>query len=156
MSQHSMTSRASGASLPGSEDGVAIIEFAFVLPVLLLIFVAIFEFGFTFREFLLVTNAAREGARMAVLPGYSDDDVKARVKSFLTAAGGLSEAVIQPVEVTTAPETGPDGSTYAVKTVTARVNHSFSMIAPFATSYGTVPLTGIAVMRVEVAAQTGP
>jgi len=144
-----MRSRRPMVSALRENAGVAMIEFALVLPILLLLITGIFEFGFTFREFLLVNGAVREGARMAVLPGYSDDDVTIRVRSYLTSAG-VKAAMIQDVGVTS---DRPDGTTYTVRTVTATVNHAFSMIAPFGGSYGTVPLTARSVMRVEIAAE---
>lgn len=133
-------------------DGVAIIEFALVLPILLIVIAGIFDFGFAFREYLVVTDAAREGARMAVLPGYSDDDVRARVRAYL-AAGGIQAARIQNVDVTTSTANTEGGSTLTLKTVTGSVLHQFSLIAPFGGTYGSVPLTAVAVMRVEVAAE---
>lgn len=153
MTRRHVVPRRANRSLVGDSVGAVLIEFAFALPLLMLIITGIFEFGFTFREYLLVTNAAREGARMAILPGYSDDDVKARVRDYLTKAGGLSAGVITDPEVTTAT---PDGTTYTVKTVTVRVNHTFSIIAPFGTSLGTIPLTAVSVMRSEVAAEGTP
>ena len=156
MSRKDTMSRQSVASVFRDSRGAVLIEFAFALPLLLLVITGIFEFGFTFREYLLVTNAAREGARMAILPGYTDDDVKARVRDYLTKAGGLQSEVILEPEVRTGPPDSPAGATYAVKTVTARVNHTFSIIAPFGTTRGTVPLTAVSVMRVEVAAEATP
>ena len=47
----------------------------------------IIDFGFLFQRYEIVTNAAREGARIAILPGYADADVQARVNQYLTAAG---------------------------------------------------------------------
>ena len=64
-----------------SEDGAQLIEFALVLPMLLLVVLGIAEFGFIFQRYEVLTNAAREGARIAVLPGYSTADVQARVAS---------------------------------------------------------------------------
>ena len=52
-----------------------LVEFALVLPMLLLVVLGIAEFGFIFQRYEVVTNAAREGARMAVLPGYTTADV---------------------------------------------------------------------------------
>ena len=54
-----------------SEEGAQLVEFALVLPLLLLVVLGIAEFGFMFQRYEVVTNAAREGARMAVLPGYT-------------------------------------------------------------------------------------
>jgi len=45
------------------ERGQSAVEFALVLPVLLLFFFFLIEFGRVFGSWLLITNAAREGAR---------------------------------------------------------------------------------------------
>ena len=73
------------------ESGAELIEFALVLPLLLLVLLGIIDFGFLFQRYEVVTNAAREGARVAVLPGYGDADVQPRVDQYLTA-GGLTAA----------------------------------------------------------------
>ena len=62
-----------------SERGAELIEFAIVLPVMLLIVMGIVDFGFMFQRYVVLTNAAMEGARVAVLPGYQTADVQARV-----------------------------------------------------------------------------
>ncbi|MGH7900011.1 MAG: TadE/TadG family type IV pilus assembly protein, partial [Candidatus Binatia bacterium] len=54
-----------------SESGAELVEFAFVLPVLLLLIAAIADFAFLFQSYEVATNAVREGARLAVLPGYT-------------------------------------------------------------------------------------
>ena len=48
--------------------GAELIEFAMVLPIFLLLTAGIFDFGMMFRTYEAVTNAAREGARVGVLP----------------------------------------------------------------------------------------
>jgi Flp pilus assembly protein TadG len=65
------------------DDGAALIEAAFVLPLLLFVSIGIIEFGRAFQTWQIVTNAAREGARVAVLPGMNDDAVKARVNDYI-------------------------------------------------------------------------
>lgn len=47
--------------------GVAAVEFALVLPVLLFIFIGIVEFGIMLYDQAVITNAAREGARWGVV-----------------------------------------------------------------------------------------
>jgi len=70
-----------------------VIEFALTLPLLMLVVLGIIEFGFVFQQYEVVTNAAREGARVAVLPNYAatptsaEANVKARVNQYLTSAG---------------------------------------------------------------------
>ena len=64
---------------------------ALVTPIFLLLIAAMFDFGFLFRNWEVVTNAAREGARVGVLPAYTCDgttpDVKDRVDAYMAAAG---------------------------------------------------------------------
>lgn len=65
------------------DDGAALIEAAFVLPILLFVSIGIIEFGRAFQTWQVVTNAAREGARVAVLSGMDDAAVRTRVGDYL-------------------------------------------------------------------------
>jgi len=67
------------------QRGTALIEMAFTLLLLLLISIGIIEFGRAFQTWQVVTNAAREGARVAVLPGYTDAMVTSRVQLYIQA-----------------------------------------------------------------------
>ena len=49
------------------QDGAAAVEFALLLPLLVLLLFGIIEFGLAFNTRIQATNAAREGARMAVV-----------------------------------------------------------------------------------------
>lgn len=71
-----------------SEKGAALIEAAVTVPIILLISVGIFEFGRAYQTQQVLTNAAREGARLAVIEGSTDADVRTRVRDYL-AGGGL-------------------------------------------------------------------
>ena len=51
-------------------DAVAAVEFALVLPVLLLILFGIINFGTLMYDQAVITNAAREGARWASINSY--------------------------------------------------------------------------------------
>ena len=72
-----------------SQQGAALVELAMVIPVLLLVVTAIAEFGMLFRSYEIATNAVREGARLAALPGNEENDyqiVRERVESYLADA----------------------------------------------------------------------
>ena len=69
------------------EKGAALIEAAVTVPVILLISVGIFEFGRAYQTQQVLTNAAREGARVAVIEGTSDADVRTRVRDYVTRGG---------------------------------------------------------------------
>jgi len=81
------------------EEGAALIETAFTLPIMLLVCVGILEFGRAYQTWQVVTNAAREGARVAVLPAYPDASVEARVRTYLKN-GGLPAAIVDDASKT--------------------------------------------------------
>ena len=83
-----------------SERGAELIEFALVFPLLLLVILGIVDFGFLFQRMEVVTNAAREGARVAVLPGYANADAEARVTDYIEAGGLPTAWQLGPVVVT--------------------------------------------------------
>jgi len=70
-----------------NERGQALLETAITLPIILLVCVGIFEFGRAYQVQQVLTNAAREGARVAVLPGITDGVVTATVREYLRSGG---------------------------------------------------------------------
>ena len=63
------------------ERGANLVEMALVLPLLALFLVAILDFGRAFNNYIIVTNAAREGARYAShFPGAQSDIQQATVR----------------------------------------------------------------------------
>jgi Flp pilus assembly protein TadG len=52
-----------------ADDGQDLAEYAIVFPVLMLLLLGIIEFGRIVYSYSAISNAAREGARFAVLPG---------------------------------------------------------------------------------------
>ena len=67
-----------------NQRGAALIETAITIPLVLLVSVAIFEFGRAYQTWQVLTNAAREGARIAVLEAYTDDQVTTTVRNYLS------------------------------------------------------------------------
>ncbi|MBV9773183.1 MAG: pilus assembly protein [Gemmatimonadetes bacterium] len=70
------------------ERGQAAVELALILPVALLLVVGSLEFARVWNVYQVVTDAAREGARKAVVasPARSADSVRAVVRSALARA----------------------------------------------------------------------
>jgi Flp pilus assembly protein TadG len=66
-----------------SEKGVALVEAAITIPLLLLVSAGIFEFGRAYQTWQVITNAAREGARIAVLPSSTSAAVTQRVRDYM-------------------------------------------------------------------------
>lgn len=90
--------------------GQSLVEFALVLPILLLIVVGILEFGLAFRTYQVVTNSAREGARTAVL--RTDEGTVEGVVDRYLRSGGLDDS-LRDFLFECVPQTGsapnPDG-----------------------------------------------
>jgi len=56
-----------GAMAQRDQDGAAAVEFALLLPLLVVLLFGFIQFGTAFNTRIQATNAAREGARMAVV-----------------------------------------------------------------------------------------
>jgi Flp pilus assembly protein TadG len=63
------------------------VEFAIVLSLFLVMLFGILEVGRVIMVHQVITNAAREGARRAVVPGATDEQVQAIVDGYLGSAG---------------------------------------------------------------------
>jgi len=84
MNGSSLTKRGKTSRL---RRGAAVVEMAVVLPLLLTLVFGIIEFGWTFMVYQNVTNAAREGCRVAVLAGSEDTDINERIDTFMGLVG---------------------------------------------------------------------
>jgi len=138
-----------------SERGTAILETAMTLPLLLLVSVGIFEFGRAYQTWQVLTNAAREGARMAVLPNPVAGAPEARVRQYLTN-GQLPNAASATVAVTASTVDIGGGATASASVVTVSYPFSFVVLQPVAqllvtgsTLGGPVTLTASSEMRNE-------
>jgi Flp pilus assembly protein TadG len=133
------------------QRGAALLETAITLPIILLVSVAIFEFGRAYQTWQVLTNAAREGARIAVLPDYTDTDVTTTVRNYLNG-GRLPNAAAAGINVV---RNVPFGTTTASR-VTVNYPFQFMVLGPVArlvqrTSTAGAPLTmsSSALMRNE-------
>jgi len=72
-----------------ADDGQALVEFALIMPFLLLFIIGIVEFGRAWNLHQVITDAAREGARTAVVhdPGMTLDSINKVVKNAIATAG---------------------------------------------------------------------
>lgn len=75
-----------------NDDGQALVEFALVTPLLLLLILGIIEFGHAWSMTQVITDAARQGARTAAVlnsaPGATEDSV-VHVTERALAAGRI-------------------------------------------------------------------
>jgi Flp pilus assembly protein TadG len=79
---------------------------ALVLPILLFLFVGIVDYGLILREYQILQNAAREGARLSVLPSYSiqnsdePNDVLAAIQARVVNYLAQEQITIAAADVT--------------------------------------------------------
>ena len=125
----------------GAERGQALIEFALVLPILLLVVFGITEFGRALMTVNVLNAAAREGARVACVGGDSTA-VVTRIMAVLDAAN--IEA--QPDDILV---TGPDANRAVTVTVEADFQVLSAKVLQEAGMVGTIRLQGRTVMRFE-------
>jgi Flp pilus assembly protein TadG len=136
------------------DEAAQLVEFALVLPMLLLVVLGIAEFGFIFQRYEVVTNAAREGARMAVLPGYTNADVIARVRVYVTQGRVPTTATNPSIAITNVSiPVGAGLPPINAKRVVVTYTHTYTFLpnigAWFGATYTTVPLQAVAEMRKE-------
>jgi len=137
-----------------TERGTALLETALVLPIVLLVSVSIFEFGRAYQTWQVLTNAAREGARVGVISGTTDDAIKARVVAYMQN-GALSDGAASMVTVTRGVTL--TGTTDTGTQIT--INYPFQfmvlnpvvrLIAPTSTTGAPITMQSNALMRNEM------
>jgi len=125
------------------ERGAALVEFALCLPLLLVVIAGIVDFGFAFQRYEVITNAAREGARLASLPQYQGDDalIIGRVREYVKQGLSMSDSALnlalpanQVIVDDTTPLTVTDGGgtsyNLPATTITVTYNHQFLLLQP--------------------------
>ena len=121
--------------------GNAVIEFAVILPFLLLVVFGITEFGRAWMTVNIMATATREGARLAVVTGPDVAAVEQRVTEVLDAAR---------ITATSITVEGPDALD-PQRRVTVTVNTDFNVIPGqiLGSFNGTIPLQASTSMRHE-------
>ena len=99
--------KATKKNLNGTERrGAVAVEAALGLVLLVTLLLGMLEFGRALMVGQLVTNAAREGARLCVVDGTSNEDVKARVNEFLKSTLNISDETGLMIDITVEPAEG--------------------------------------------------
>ena len=93
-------------------NGAAAVEFALVAPLFFLLLLGIVEFGRAMMVQQVMTNATREGARHAALPGATISSVKTTVVNSLSASS--IKVTADHVAVTPDPSTAFDNEQITV------------------------------------------
>lgn len=122
----------------GRDDGQDLLEYALVLPLLLLLLLGIMEFGIVIFAYDSLANAAREGARYGIIHPGDSAGIEAAARA---STAGLNPAALQ----FTITRSGP--------TIRVGVAYAHNLIsAPIIEAVGGNPLVQlrtVATMRIE-------
>ena len=137
------------------ERGAELLEAAITIPILLLIAVGIFDLGRAYQTWEVLTNAAREGARVSVLPGTTVAAVQDRARAYMQS-GQLSNADSATITVDRNATIVVNGGNVTASQVTVQYPFSFIALQPVArlvnpssTQSGTLTMVATALMRNE-------
>lgn len=128
------------AGAAGSERGQSTVEFALVLPLVFVLLLGLLQVGVVLRDQLLVTAAAREGAREAAVTSNSE--------KIRTAARRAAPSLVLEVSVTRGPNRGD-----AVTVVITSKPNGLPIVGRVVAS---TRLEARATMRVERSKESGP
>lgn len=109
--------RFNARSLSASDSGAAAVEFALLLPILLLLVFGIIDFGRALNAQITLTQAAREGARVAAL---GQTNVTSRAQAAAIGLNGVTVSLVTPCAAGAMP-----GADAVVK-----VSYQFSFVTP--------------------------
>ena len=132
------------------EKGQALVEFALLVPIFLMLLFAIVDFGMGFHSWITVTNSAREGARLGAVAG-TEQQIIDRVFDTATL---INEDTNMTVTVTNAADDGGDPG----ESVVVQVDYDYDLITPLASLVAflsgdiigpTLELSSTAEMRLE-------
>nr|WP_300151844.1 TadE/TadG family type IV pilus assembly protein [Propionicimonas sp.] len=135
------------------ERGAAALEFAIVLPVLLLLLVGIVDFGMVMGAQTQVANAAREGARAGALTGKRPQAISAATGAISGMPGATNAGTSVDVICTTDAGLAcslTDSSPDTGGTVTVTVTYVHTWLSPALLGFSpNITLHGQSQMRIE-------
>jgi Flp pilus assembly protein TadG len=139
-----------------SERGAALVEFALVVPLLMLMMCATIDFGLAVYTLNNLTAAAREGGRYGAALNAStwalsggavaQDSIRNRVYNYIV---GMNNGLTQAQKLALITVTNPDATT---RNITVKITgYPYKPVTPLATAFGlqTIYLNRTAIFRWE-------
>ena len=109
------------------ERGQTAVEFALIAPLLVVLLLAIIQFGVAFHNYVTITDAARAGARQAIVARFGSGNFTDATQTVKNAASSLDQKQLnKPGAISiTAP-----GGMVAGSQVTVTVNYPYKIDIP--------------------------
>ena len=130
-----------------SEHGQTAVEFALVAPFIVVLLLAVIQFGIAFHNYVTITDAARAGARKAIVARFAAGNFDEAKQAVRDSASNLDQGTLdQPGAIDVSD---PDGMTSgSLITVTVKYPYTISIpLLGMTVSSGT--LTAVAKERME-------
>lgn len=108
--------------------GTALVELALVTPILVGLLTGVTDLGYLYNHRLVLTNAAREGARLGAL-GRTDAQVRAAVVTYLQDSGYAPLPASKDIAVDLGVEMAAVTVTSTVPCLFASTGPSITMLA---------------------------
>ena len=132
------------------QTGSNIVEFAFVMPLLLVLVFGIIDFSIGLYDKAVITNAAREGARTGIVFATArptEAEIQQVVQNYCSSKL-ITFGASTPSSTATFNHGYPPQSGHTL-TVTVDFTYDYVMIARLFPSLGSLPFRAESVMRVE-------
>jgi Flp pilus assembly protein TadG len=125
-----------------NQKGQALVEFAVILPLLLLIIMGIIEFGLMLNSYLTVRNVSREGARAGIV-GSTNTEIE---NTIISTSPNLEE---DNLDIDIVPLNQVDRKSGG--TLTVQVTYKYKLIVPIISSLlgNEIDLKAQTSMRIE-------
>lgn len=120
-----------------NEKGASAVEFALILPILIILVFGIVQFGIAFNNYITITHAAREGARIAAV------DLNNPVLKNIIIERAFPVQITEDDIVISTPEGTNIGDPVEVE-----ITYNISITIPLVGSWD-IPLKNKAIMRLE-------
>jgi Flp pilus assembly protein TadG len=130
--------------------GAAAVEFALLVPFLLMLLLGVIDFGFMLNREGVLNNASREAVRVASVGG-SKAEVTAAVTSFLKGWPGAVTVTVSCVKPTGTPCGSYDADAASGGTAIVRVEYKHPWVTPVGPMFGgnTITIVKTSQMRIE-------
>jgi Flp pilus assembly protein TadG len=139
------------------QRGQAIVELALVVPFLFILLFGIIDFGWALRSYVTVTNATREGARLAIVSCNSATNVtsvKDRVVAYSSGLLTTGDVTVDADPSTTAADDCSSTLPGSGNSIKVKSTYTYNFITPLggfveSLSGQTLNVTSSSTMRLE-------
>jgi Flp pilus assembly protein TadG len=109
------------------ERGQTAVEFALIAPLLVVLLLAIIQFGIAFHNYVTITDAARAGARKAIVARFASGNFSDAKQTVKDAASSLDQ---NELNKPSAIQITDPGGMVAGSQVTVTVNYPYTIDIP--------------------------